>query len=83
MNNFLIKDFLSSNLGVDMNDFNVMYDVVNWVIIIKSIGGGIVNFLVRLMFDKILDLKYKLCVNNVLILRKVIFNDILIYKIYI
>lgn len=79
----MIKDFLSSNLGVDMNDFNVMYDVVNWVIIIKSIGGGLGNLLVWLMFDKILDLKYKLCVNNVLILRIVIFNDILMYKIYI
>lgn len=79
----MIKDFLSNNLGVDVNDMNVIYDVVNCVIIIKSIGGGIVNFLVWFMFDKIFDLRYKLCVNNVLILRIVIFNEILMYKIYI
>ncbi|MET1374766.1 hypothetical protein ABUR95_15485, partial [Staphylococcus aureus] len=78
----LTKDFPSSNSGVDMNDFNVTYDAANRVITIKSTGGGSGNSPARLMPDKILDLKYKLRVNNVPTPRKVTFNDTLTYKTY-
>ncbi|HFE5284158.1 TPA: LPXTG-anchored aggregation protein SasC [Staphylococcus aureus] len=82
VNNSLTKDFPSSNSGVDMNDFNVTYDVANRVITIKSTGGGSGNSPARLMPDKILDLKYKLRVNNVPTPRTVTFNDTLTYKTY-
>ncbi|HCC5653665.1 TPA: LPXTG-anchored repetitive surface protein SasC [Staphylococcus aureus] len=82
VNNSLTKDFPSSNSGVDMNDFNVMYDAANRVITIKSTGGGSGNSPARLMPDKILDLKYKLRVNNVPTPRTVTFNDTLTYKTY-
>ncbi|WP_368410013.1 LPXTG-anchored aggregation protein SasC [Staphylococcus aureus] len=82
VNNSLTKDFPSSNSGVDMNDFNVTYDAVNRVITIKSTGGGSGNSPARLMPDKILDLKYKLRVNNVPTPRTVTFNDTLTYKTY-
>lgn len=82
VNNSLTKDFPSSNSGVDMNDFNVTYDAANRVITIKSTGGGSGNSPARLMPDKILDLKYKLRVNNVPTPRTVIFNDTLTYKTY-
>ncbi|HDZ6073197.1 TPA: LPXTG-anchored repetitive surface protein SasC [Staphylococcus aureus] len=82
VNNSLTKDFPSSNSGVDMNDFNVTYDAANRVITIKSTGGGSGNSPARLMPDKILDLKYKLRVNNVPTPRTVTFNDTLTYKIY-
>ncbi|HCU8284341.1 TPA: LPXTG-anchored repetitive surface protein SasC [Staphylococcus aureus] len=82
VNNSLTKDFPSSNLGVDMNDFNVTYDAANRVITIKSTGGGSGNSPARLMPDKILDLKYKLRVNNVPTPRTVTFNDTLTYKTY-
>ncbi|HEA4958058.1 TPA: LPXTG-anchored repetitive surface protein SasC [Staphylococcus aureus] len=82
VNNSLIKDFPSSNSGVDMNDFNVTYDAANRVITIKSTGGGSGNSPARLMPDKILDLKYKLRVNNVPTPRTVTFNDTLTYKTY-
>ncbi|HII0811246.1 TPA: LPXTG-anchored aggregation protein SasC [Staphylococcus aureus] len=82
VNNSLTKDFPSSNSGVDMNDFNVTYDAANRVIIIKSTGGGSGNSPARLMPDKILDLKYKLRVNNVPTPRTVTFNDTLTYKTY-
>ncbi|HDF0600302.1 TPA: LPXTG-anchored repetitive surface protein SasC [Staphylococcus aureus] len=82
VNNSLTKDFPSSNSGVDMNDFNVTYDAANRVITIKSTGGGSGNSPARLMPDKILDLKYKLCVNNVPTPRTVTFNDTLTYKTY-
>lgn len=82
VNNSLTKDFPSSNSGVDMNDFNVTYDAANRVITIKSTGGGTANSPARLMPDKILDLKYKLRVNNVPTPRKVTFNDTLTYKTY-
>ncbi|HHD6371774.1 TPA: LPXTG-anchored aggregation protein SasC [Staphylococcus aureus] len=82
VNNSLTKDFPSSNSGVDMNDFNVTYDAANRVITIKSTGGGSGNSPARLMPDKILDLKYKLRVNNVPTPRTVTFNDTLIYKTY-
>ncbi|HDC2865879.1 TPA: LPXTG-anchored repetitive surface protein SasC [Staphylococcus aureus] len=82
VNNSLTKDFPSSNSGVDMNDFNVTYDAANRVITIKSTGGGSGNSPARLMPDKILDLKYKLRVNNVPIPRTVTFNDTLTYKTY-
>ncbi|HDP2040870.1 TPA: LPXTG-anchored repetitive surface protein SasC [Staphylococcus aureus] len=82
VNNSLTKDFPSSNSGVDMNDFNVTYDAANRVITIKSTGGGSGNSPARLMPDKILDLKYKLRVNNVPTPRTVTFNDILTYKTY-
>ncbi len=82
VNNSLTKDFPSSNSGVDMNDFNVTYDAANRVITIKSTGGGSGNSLARLMPDKILDLKYKLRVNNVPTPRTVTFNDTLTYKTY-
>lgn len=82
VNNSLTKDFPSSNSGVDMNDFNVTYDAANRVITIKSIGGGSGNSPARLMPDKILDLKYKLRVNNVPTPRTVTFNDTLTYKTY-
>ncbi|HDY4445399.1 TPA: LPXTG-anchored repetitive surface protein SasC [Staphylococcus aureus] len=80
VNNSLTKDFPSSNSGVDMNDFNVTYDAA--VITIKSTGGGSGNSPARLMPDKILDLKYKLRVNNVPTPRTVTFNDTLTYKTY-
>lgn len=83
VNNSLTKDFPSSNSGVDMNDFNVTYDAANRVITIKSTGGGSGNSPARLMPDKILDLKYKLRVNNVPTPRTVTFNDTLTYKTYI
>ncbi|ULW49165.1 LPXTG-anchored aggregation protein SasC [Staphylococcus aureus] len=82
VNNSLTKDFPSSNSGVDMNDFNVTYDAANRVITIKSNGGGSGNSPARLMPDKILDLKYKLRVNNVPTPRTVTFNDTLTYKTY-
>ncbi|HGF0315146.1 TPA: LPXTG-anchored aggregation protein SasC [Staphylococcus aureus] len=82
VNNSLTKDFPSSNSGVDMNDFNVTYDAANRVITIKSTGGGSGNSPARLMPDKILDLKYKLRVNNVQTPRTVTFNDTLTYKTY-
>ncbi|HDI1436455.1 TPA: LPXTG-anchored repetitive surface protein SasC [Staphylococcus aureus] len=82
VNNSLTKDFPSSNSGVDMNDFNVTYDAANRVMTIKSTGGGSGNSPARLMPDKILDLKYKLRVNNVPTPRTVTFNDTLTYKTY-
>ncbi|HDF1127221.1 TPA: LPXTG-anchored repetitive surface protein SasC [Staphylococcus aureus] len=82
VNNSLTKDFPSSNSGGDMNDFNVTYDAANRVITIKSTGGGSGNSPARLMPDKILDLKYKLRVNNVPTPRTVTFNDTLTYKTY-
>lgn len=82
VNNSLTKDFPSSNSGVDMNDYNVTYDAANRVITIKSTGGGSGNSPARLMPDKILDLKYKLRVNNVPTPRTVTFNDTLTYKTY-
>ncbi|HII1548571.1 TPA: LPXTG-anchored aggregation protein SasC [Staphylococcus aureus] len=82
VNNSLTKDFPSSNSGVDMNDFNVTYDAANRVITIKGTGGGSGNSPARLMPDKILDLKYKLRVNNVPTPRTVTFNDTLTYKTY-
>ncbi len=82
VNNSLTKDFPRSNSGVDMNDFNVTYDAANRVITIKSTGGGSGNSPARLMPDKILDLKYKLRVNNVPTPRTVTFNDTLTYKTY-
>ncbi|HDG8594100.1 TPA: LPXTG-anchored repetitive surface protein SasC [Staphylococcus aureus] len=82
VNNSLTKDFPSSNSGVDMNDFNVTYGAANRVITIKSTGGGSGNSPARLMPDKILDLKYKLRVNNVPTPRTVTFNDTLTYKTY-
>ncbi|HEJ7292169.1 TPA: LPXTG-anchored aggregation protein SasC [Staphylococcus aureus] len=82
VNNSLTKDFPSSNSGVDMNDFNVTYDAANRVITIKSTGGGSGNSPARLMPDKILDLKYKLRVNNVPTPRTVTFKDTLTYKTY-
>ncbi|HDW7838933.1 TPA: LPXTG-anchored repetitive surface protein SasC [Staphylococcus aureus] len=82
VNNSLTKDFPSSNSGVDVNDFNVTYDAANRVITIKSTGGGSGNSPARLMPDKILDLKYKLRVNNVPTPRTVTFNDTLTYKTY-
>ncbi|SUK44698.1 LPXTG-anchored aggregation protein SasC [Staphylococcus aureus] len=82
VNNSLTKDFPSNNSGVDMNDFNVTYDAANRVITIKSTGGGSGNSPARLMPDKILDLKYKLRVNNVPTPRTVTFNDTLTYKTY-
>ncbi|MFZ8066190.1 LPXTG-anchored aggregation protein SasC [Staphylococcus aureus] len=82
VNNSLTKDFPSSNSGVDMNDFNVTYDAANRVITIKSTGGGTANSPARLMPDKILDLRYKLRVNNVPTPRTVTFNETLTYKTY-
>lgn len=82
VNNSLTKDFPSNNSGVDVNDMNVTYDAANRVITIKSIGGGTTNSPARLMPDKILDLKYKLRVNNVPTPRTVTFNDTLTYKTY-
>lgn len=82
VNNSLTKDFPSNNSGVDVNDMNVTYDVANRVITIKSTGGGTTNSPARLMPDKILDLKYKLRVNNVPTPRTVTFNDTLTYKTY-
>lgn len=82
VNNSLIKDFPSNNSGVDVNDMNVTYDAANRVITIKSTGGGTTNSPARLMPDKILDLKYKLRVNNVPTPRTVTFNDTLTYKTY-
>lgn len=82
VNNSLTKDFPSNNSGVDVNDMNVTYDAANRVITIKSTGGGTTNSPARLMPDKILDLKYKLSVNNVPTPRTVTFNDTLTYKTY-
>ncbi|HEI2156287.1 TPA: LPXTG-anchored repetitive surface protein SasC [Staphylococcus aureus] len=82
VNNLLTKDFPSNNSGVDVNDMNVTYDAANRVITIKSTGGGTTNSPARLMPDKILDLKYKLRVNNVPTPRTVTFNDTLTYKTY-
>lgn len=82
VNNSLTKDFPSNNSGVDVNDMNVTYDAANRVITIKSTGGGTTNSSARLMPDKILDLKYKLRVNNVPTPRTVTFNDTLTYKTY-
>ncbi|HDF6807363.1 TPA: LPXTG-anchored repetitive surface protein SasC [Staphylococcus aureus] len=82
VNNSLTKDFPSGNSGVDINDMNVTYDAANRIITIKSTGGGTGNSPARLMPDKILDLKYKLRVNNVPTPRRVTFNDILTYKTY-
>lgn len=82
VNNSLTKDFASNNSGVDVNDMNVTYDAANRVITIKSTGGGTTNSPARLMPDKILDLKYKLRVNNVPTPRTVTFNDTLTYKTY-
>ncbi|WP_444424745.1 LPXTG-anchored aggregation protein SasC [Staphylococcus aureus] len=82
VNNSLTKDFPSNNSGVDVNDMNVTYDAANRVITIKSTGGGTANSPARLMPDKILDLRYKLRVNNVPTPRTVTFNDILTYKTY-
>ncbi|MEN0545615.1 SasC/FmtB family protein [Staphylococcus aureus] len=82
VNNSLTKDFPSGNSGVDINDMNVTYDAANRIITIKSTGGGTGNSPARLMPDKILDLKYKLRVNNVPTPRTVTFNDILTYKTY-
>ncbi|HHS3005975.1 TPA: LPXTG-anchored aggregation protein SasC [Staphylococcus argenteus] len=81
VNNSLTKDFPSSNSGVDLNDFNVNYDAANRVITIKSTGAS-GNSPARLMPDKILDLRYKLRVNNVPTPRTVTFNDTLTYKTY-
>lgn len=80
VNDSLTKDFQSGNSGVDINDFNVTYDAANRIITIKSTGGGSGNSPARLMPDKILDLKYKLRVNNVPTPRTVTFNDTLTYK---
>ncbi|HDY5791405.1 TPA: LPXTG-anchored repetitive surface protein SasC [Staphylococcus aureus] len=82
VNNSLTKDFPSGNSGVDINDMNVTYDAANRIITIKSTGGGTGNSPARLMPDKILDLKYKLRMNNVPTPRTVTFNDILTYKTY-
>ncbi|HCX2069286.1 TPA: LPXTG-anchored repetitive surface protein SasC [Staphylococcus aureus] len=82
VNNSLTKDFPSGNSGVDINDMNVTYDAANRIITIKSTGVGTGNSPARLMPDKILDLKYKLRVNNVPTPRTVTFNDILTYKTY-
>lgn len=82
VNNSLTKDFPSGNSGVDINDMNVTYDAANRIITIKSTGGGTGNSPARLMPDKILDLKYKLRVNNVPTPRTVTFNDILTYNTY-
>ncbi|HCZ9998143.1 TPA: LPXTG-anchored repetitive surface protein SasC [Staphylococcus aureus] len=82
VNNSLTKDFPSNNSGVDVNDMNVTYDAANRMITIKSTGGGTTNSPARLMPDKILDLKYKLRVNNVPTPRTVTFNDTLTYKTY-
>ncbi|HCZ0725524.1 TPA: LPXTG-anchored repetitive surface protein SasC [Staphylococcus aureus] len=82
VNNSLTKDFPSNNSGVVVNDMNVTYDAANRVITIKSTGGGTTNSPARLMPDKILDLKYKLRVNNVPTPRTVTFNDTLTYKTY-
>lgn len=82
MNNSLTKDFPSNNSGVDVNDMNVTYDAANRVITIKSTGGGTANSPARLMPDKILDLRYKLRVNNVPTPRTVTFNETLTYKTY-
>lgn len=82
VNNSLTKDFPSNNSGVDVNDMKVTYDAANRVITIKSTGGGTTNSPARLMPDKILDLKYKLRVNNVPTPRTVTFNDTLTYKTY-
>ncbi|HAR5212440.1 TPA: LPXTG-anchored repetitive surface protein SasC [Staphylococcus aureus] len=82
VNNSLTKDFPSNNSGVGVNDMNVTYDAANRVITIKSTGGGTTNSPARLMPDKILDLKYKLRVNNVPTPRTVTFNDTLTYKTY-
>lgn len=82
VNNSLTEDFPSGNSGVDINDMNVTYDAANRIITIKSTGGGTGNSPARLMPDKILDLKYKLRVNNVPTPRTVTFNDILTYKTY-
>ncbi|HDE7336632.1 TPA: LPXTG-anchored repetitive surface protein SasC [Staphylococcus aureus] len=82
VNNSLTKDFPSNNSGVDVNDMNVTYDAANRVITIKSTGGGTTNSPARLMPDKILDLKYKLRVNNVPTPRTVTFDDTLTYKTY-
>lgn len=82
VNNSLTKDFPSNNSGVDVNDMKVTYDAANRVITIKSAGGGTTNSPARLMPDKILDLKYKLRVNNVPTPRTVTFNDTLTYKTY-
>lgn len=82
VNNSLTKDFPSGNSGVDINDMNVTYDAANRIITIKSTGGGTGNSPARLMPDKILNLKYKLRVNNVPTPRTVTFNDILTYKTY-
>ncbi|HHB5605305.1 TPA: LPXTG-anchored aggregation protein SasC [Staphylococcus aureus] len=76
------KDFPSNNSGVDVNDMNVTYDAANRVITIKSTGGGTANSPARLMPDKILDLRYKLRVNNVPTPRTVTFNETLTYKTY-
>ncbi|MGZ1626431.1 LPXTG-anchored aggregation protein SasC [Staphylococcus argenteus] len=81
VNNSLTKDFPSSNSGVDLNDFNVNYDAANRIITIKSTGSS-GNSPARLMPDKILDLRYKLRVNNVPTPRTVTFNDTLTYKTY-
>ncbi|MBR9443549.1 LPXTG-anchored repetitive surface protein SasC, partial [Staphylococcus aureus] len=82
VNNSLTKNFPSGNSGVDINDMNVTYDAANRIITIKSTGGGTGNSPARLMPDKILDLKYKLRVNNVPTPRTVTFNDTLTYKTY-
>ncbi|HDZ5574479.1 TPA: LPXTG-anchored repetitive surface protein SasC [Staphylococcus aureus] len=82
VNNSLTKDFPSGNSGVDINEMNVTYDAANRIITIKSTGGGTGNSPARLMPDKILDLKYKLRVNNVPTPRTVTFNDTLTYKTY-
>ncbi|WP_187395904.1 LPXTG-anchored aggregation protein SasC, partial [Staphylococcus aureus] len=58
------------------------YDAANRVITIKSTGGGTANSPARLMPDKILDLRYKLRVNNVPTPRTVTFNETLTYKTY-
>lgn len=78
----MTKDFPSNNSGVDVNNMNVTYDATNRVITIKSAGGGTTNSPARLMPDKILDLKFKLRVNNVPTPRTVTFNDTLTYKTY-
>lgn len=78
----MTKNFPSGNSGVDINDMNVTYDAANRIITIKSTGGGTGNSPARLMPDKILDLKYKLRVNNVPTPRTVTFNDTLTYKTY-
>ncbi|PZG78767.1 LPXTG-anchored aggregation protein SasC [Staphylococcus aureus] len=82
VNNSLTKDFPSNNSGVDVNNMNVTYYAMNRVITIKSAGGGTTNSPARLMPDKILDLKFKLRVNNVPTPRTVTFNDTLTYKTY-